>query len=72
MDRRYEQLATAAMEVVEHPRSKHALETLRHMLTHKQCKTCWKELPHTEFGKQESTFDGYRNHCKTCRSEARR
>ncbi|NGZ17995.1 hypothetical protein G6Z94_11660 [Vibrio aestuarianus] len=72
MDRRYQQLRDAALELAEHPRSSSARETLLHMLNHKLCKTCWKELPLTDFGKQESTFDGYRNHCKVCRSEARR
>lgn len=72
MDRRYKQLVEASLALAEQPRSQRARDKLLHMLNYKMCRTCWEEKPVSEFGKQESTFDGYRNHCKTCRSEARR
>lgn len=71
MDRRYERLAEAAQEVLDKPRSQAARDKLSHILNFKMCKTCWTEKPFSEFGKQKTTFDGHRNHCKKCRSEAR-
>lgn len=72
MDRRYERLVEAARALAKQPRSKYAHAKLSHMLDFKICRMCQKEKSFSEFGKQETTFDGYRNHCKVCRSEARR
>lgn len=35
----------------------------------KVCKRCLEEKPLTEFNKQATTKDGYKNYCKPCVSE---
>lgn len=40
------------------------------MTTTKQCKTCKRELPATEFRKQAAAPDGLQYSCKLCTSEA--
>lgn len=69
MDRRYEQLREAVQNLLDHPRSIVARDRVIHLMNFKKCKKCWRELPISEFGEQEASFDGLRTHCKKCRSE---